>query len=170
MKVGSEWSRISALFSAAEEFCGSVRDKRDKWNTYIGSGIVSAVLRINEGPVGVAQGIFVIQIQMPLTTIFYNISCSVGFAAGFGFFYAIDLLIPGAANVNVPIDDVATSIKISMILSTLPQDFNFKIYYYFNRVGLHNEARLAGRRGTGTTSSMRNLGENVVKNVKQIKR
>ena len=58
IKVGTEWSRISALFSAAEEFCSGVRAKKDKWNTYIGSGIVSAVLRINEGPVGVVQGIY----------------------------------------------------------------------------------------------------------------
>jgi hypothetical protein len=58
VKVGTEWSRISALFSAAEEFCSGVRAKKDKWNAYIGSGIVSAVLRINEGPVGVVQGIF----------------------------------------------------------------------------------------------------------------
>ena len=54
--VGVEWARISALFSGSEEFCLKIRNKKDRWNSYIGSGMVSAVLRVNEGPIGVVQG------------------------------------------------------------------------------------------------------------------
>jgi hypothetical protein len=56
LKVGVEWSRISALFQGSEVLISKLRDKQDRWNSYIGSGILSAALRYQEGPIATLQG------------------------------------------------------------------------------------------------------------------
>ena len=44
--MGIEWAQISAIFSGAEIFCSKIRNKEDRWNAYIGSGIGTASLGI----------------------------------------------------------------------------------------------------------------------------
>lgn len=56
------------------------RAKVDRWNSYVGSGLVSALLRMDEGPIGVAQG----------------------FVVGVGFFYLIDQMMPNNPTLNAP--------------------------------------------------------------------
>lgn len=46
LQMTIDWAQISAIFSGAEIFCGSVRGKDDRWNAYVGSGIGTASLGI----------------------------------------------------------------------------------------------------------------------------
>ena len=46
VRMGIEWAQISAIFSGAEIFCSKIRNKEDRWNAYIGSGIGTASLGI----------------------------------------------------------------------------------------------------------------------------
>lgn len=51
-----------------EVLCRSLRDVDDDFNTYIGSGLAAALLRYEDGPLGMLQG----------------------FAIGYGFMFAIE--------------------------------------------------------------------------------
>ena len=78
-KLGIEWGTLSAIFSGSESFCANIRQKHDRWNSYIGSGMASACMRLNEGPKG----------------IFMN------FCVGFAFMYVIDMLVPSDVPTSV---------------------------------------------------------------------
>lgn len=69
-KTGLTWSKIGAFFTAAEIFSLKIRNVDDRINEFIGSGVTSAILRIEEGPLGVIQG----------------------FIVGYGFMYAFEEL------------------------------------------------------------------------------
>lgn len=71
-KMGIDWAVFSGVFAGGVSFFATVRDKDDRWNTYLGSGLASAMTRIKDGPMGVCQG----------------------FAQGFAFLYAIDQFLP----------------------------------------------------------------------------
>lgn len=68
---GMEWAKISAFYTGGETFFLNVRGKDDRMNAYLGSAVASALLRIEEGPLGMIQG----------------------FVVGYGFMYAIDQLV-----------------------------------------------------------------------------
>jgi hypothetical protein len=51
-----DWGKVSALFVGGEKLLTSFRGKEDKWNTILGSGLASGLLRIKEGPAAMAQG------------------------------------------------------------------------------------------------------------------
>eukprot|EP01039_Chlorochromonas_danica_P007760 gene7760-8571_t len=57
--VGVEWSKIGAVFVGGEILCQKLRACDDRLNVYVGSGLSSAVLRIEEGPFGMLQGFLV---------------------------------------------------------------------------------------------------------------
>ncbi|KAJ1432754.1 hypothetical protein B484DRAFT_429772 [Ochromonadaceae sp. CCMP2298] len=69
--TGIEWAKIGAYFVGGEVLCANLRNKDDRMNAFLGSGLTSALLRIDEGPLGMAQG----------------------FAIGFGFMFAIEQFI-----------------------------------------------------------------------------
>lgn len=71
-KMGVEWGVISGAFAGGEAFFAVLRGKQDRWNTYFGSGLASAIMGAKDGPLGVVQG----------------------FCAGFAFIYAIDRFLP----------------------------------------------------------------------------
>jgi hypothetical protein len=77
-QMGIEWGKISACFAAGDVLSSIIRGKEDRWNTVIGSGLASAALRINEGPVAIAQG----------------------FGMGCLFVYAIDQFMPQTNDVT----------------------------------------------------------------------
>jgi hypothetical protein len=70
-----DWGKVSALFVGGEKLLTSFRGKEDKWNTILGSGLASGLLRIKEGPAAMAQGAML----------------------GAGFVMAIDLMQPEAS-------------------------------------------------------------------------
>lgn len=55
-KMAMEWALISALFSGGEELTKGLRGRSDKWNRMIGTAGASAIMRIPEGPLPMAQG------------------------------------------------------------------------------------------------------------------
>lgn len=55
-KMGMEWGAFSALFTGGEELCLKLRNKNDRWNSYIASGFCSGYMKMPEGYLGVAQG------------------------------------------------------------------------------------------------------------------
>ena len=97
--MGLEWGRISALFSAGDIFCAKFRNIDDKWNSFIGSGIGSAALRAQEGPLGIAQG----------------------FVVGFGFMYMFDRLTSNSSPTIGP-DAVIQSPKGKKIHKKMPRN------------------------------------------------
>jgi hypothetical protein len=54
--MGRDWGRTSAFFLGGEIFTEKLRGKKDRWNSYVGSGLGSAALRLDEGPVGMFNG------------------------------------------------------------------------------------------------------------------
>jgi len=79
--TGIEWAKIGAYFVGGEVMFANLRNKDDRINAYLGSGLTSGLLRMDEGPLGIAQG----------------------FAIGYGFMYAIDKFIvddPAAHNLK----------------------------------------------------------------------
>ena len=78
-KLGIEWGTLSAIFSGSESFCANIRQKNDRWNSYIGSGMASACMRFNEGPKGILMN----------------------FCIGFAFMYVIDMLVPSDVPTSV---------------------------------------------------------------------
>jgi hypothetical protein len=76
--MGRDWGRTSAFFIGGDAFAETLRGKKDKFNSYIGSGLGSMVMRMDEGPWGMAQG----------------------FVVGFCFLYAFDLLGARSGAIN----------------------------------------------------------------------
>ena len=72
--MGRDWGRTSAFFLGGEVFAEKIRNKKDRWNSYVGSGLGSAALRMDEGPMGMVNG----------------------FIFGFGFLYIFDVFGAGA--------------------------------------------------------------------------
>ena len=68
--LGKDWGRTSAFFLGGEVLSEKLRGKKDRWNRYVGSGLGSATLRIDEGPISMLNG----------------------FLFGFGFLYAFDTM------------------------------------------------------------------------------
>ncbi len=73
--IGLEWARISAIYSGGEKLSSVIRGKDDKWNSILGSGVASGVMRINEGPFAVLNGfvlgcvfVYAINAYMPSPT------------------------------------------------------------------------------------------------------
>ena len=69
--TGLDWAAIGAYFVAGETFSAKVRNVDDRLNAYIGSGFSSAMLRVKQGPYGIAQG----------------------FVVGYAFMYVIDRMV-----------------------------------------------------------------------------
>lgn len=69
--TGLDWAAIGAYFVAGETFCAKIRNVDDRLNSYIGSGVSAAMLRMKEGPYGIAQG----------------------FIVGYAFMYVIDRMV-----------------------------------------------------------------------------
>lgn len=78
-QLGIEWGTLSAVFSGTESFFANIRQKQDRWNSYIGSGVASASMRLNEGPSSVIKN----------------------FAIGFAFMYFIDMLVPSEVPTSI---------------------------------------------------------------------
>lgn len=47
--VGMEWAKISSYYNIGEIFFLNIRNMDDRKNNYLGSGLASALLRMNEG-------------------------------------------------------------------------------------------------------------------------
>lgn len=77
-KMGYNWSQISAIFSGGEILVENLRAKSDSTNRYIGSGLGSAMLAANDGPMAMLNG----------------------FAVGYAFLYMIDKFTDSNADVN----------------------------------------------------------------------
>ena len=71
-QLGIEWGTLSAIFSGGESFFANIRQKRDRWNSYMGSGLTSACMRIKEGPKSIIMN----------------------FCIGFAFMYVVDMIAP----------------------------------------------------------------------------
>lgn len=69
--TGYEWSKMSAVYVGGETFTKFLRGKEDRYNSYIGSGLSSAILARHEGPFKMIQS----------------------FAMGYSFMYVIDSII-----------------------------------------------------------------------------
>mmetsp|Transcript_31600 Transcript_31600/g.34545 ORF Transcript_31600/g.34545 Transcript_31600/m.34545 type:complete len:266 (+) Transcript_31600:242-1039(+) len=54
--TGLEWGKVTAIYAGGETFCKAIRGVDDRQNAYLGSGLASAVLRIQDGPIGMLQG------------------------------------------------------------------------------------------------------------------
>ena len=54
--LGIDWGKVSALFVGGEKLLFELRGKEDRWNQILGSGLASALLRVNDGPVAMLQG------------------------------------------------------------------------------------------------------------------
>lgn len=76
--MSCEWGQISAIFTGAEYFLATIRDKDDRWNAYIGSGIGTASLGYKEGLPGMVKG----------------------FIGGVAFLYMFDVVIASSHIVN----------------------------------------------------------------------
>lgn len=68
LKTGVEWAKYSGLYMGGDEFFAKMRNRDDRYNSYFGSALTSAVLRIEEGPLSMIQG----------------------FVVGYGFMFALD--------------------------------------------------------------------------------
>ena len=77
-KMGYNWSQISAIFSGGEILVENLRAKSDATNRYIGSGLGSAMLAANDGPMAMLNG----------------------FAVGYAFLYMIDKFTDSGSDVN----------------------------------------------------------------------
>lgn len=55
-KLSLDWGKVSALFAGGDKFFVALRGKEDEWNTILGSGLASGLLRVNEGPAAMLQG------------------------------------------------------------------------------------------------------------------
>lgn len=58
--VGMEWAKISSYYNIGEIFFLNLRNIDDRKNNYLGSGLASALLRINEGKVVIINSIIII--------------------------------------------------------------------------------------------------------------
>ena len=54
--LGLDWGKVSALFVGGEKFVLELRGKEDRWNQILGSGLASALLRVDDGPAAMLQG------------------------------------------------------------------------------------------------------------------
>ena len=54
--LGLDWGKVSALFVGGEKLTLELRGKEDRWNQILGSGLASALLRVNDGPAAMLQG------------------------------------------------------------------------------------------------------------------
>ena len=55
-KLSLDWGKVSGLFAGGDKFFLALRGKEDEWNTILGSGLASGLLRVNEGPAAMFQG------------------------------------------------------------------------------------------------------------------
>jgi len=78
-QLGIEWGTLSAIFSGGESFFANIRQKRDRWNSYMGSGLTSACMRIKEGPKSIIMN----------------------FCIGFAFMYIVDMIVPSSIPTSI---------------------------------------------------------------------
>ena len=55
-KLCLDWGKVSGLFAGGDRLFVALRGKEDEWNTILGSGLASGLLRVNEGPAAMLQG------------------------------------------------------------------------------------------------------------------
>lgn len=99
-KLGLEWGTLSGVFSGTENFIANVRQKKDRWNSYIGSGMASACMRAGEGPKGIIMN----------------------FCIGFAFMYIIDMIVP--ATVPTSIEQTAAHETTTKISNKISQSYS----------------------------------------------
>ena len=99
-KLGIEWGTLSGVFSGTESFIANIRQKKDRWNSYIGSGMASACIRASEGPKGIA----------------------INFCIGFAFMYIIDMIVP--QNVPTSVEQTAAHETTTKISNKISQSFS----------------------------------------------
>ncbi|RYG96564.1 hypothetical protein EON65_54205, partial [archaeon] len=87
--VGLDWSKIGAIYVGGEVLSEKLRNVSDRVNVYIGSGLSTAALRINEGPAGMLQG----------------------FVAGYAFMYVLDKFFADSPQTILSARDMSTPIK-----------------------------------------------------------
>ena len=131
-KLGIEWGTLSAIFSGSESFFANIRQKQDRWNSYIGSGMASACMRLSEGPKGIVMN----------------------FCIGFAFMYVIDMLVPSDVPTSVEqtaAHEVGSKIpKIAPISKkTLTTTTTFSAKRYVK--GVPNKAASASVRNTSNS-------------------